>query len=453
MTPDRDIDRVLDAWLAPGPTEMPDRVYLGVLDRIERVPQRRRLRLTGRFSTMTPSFKLAAAAVLLLTVGVAIAPAVAPPPQLMASPSPSAPIKFPEALQGTWVTDWRAIDGLRNQDAYGVTVRFAPGLVETTGGADVGLKSMARIEADERLYVETTLAGPGCAVGDVGIYTWAISGDLPGALTVAPVTDDCALRAEVMEGTFRGTGDCQLPNEALCLGPLSAGTVGSLAFEPRSDRTDPMRWRPDGLTFTVPDGWVNHLDVQSEFQLLTPDGAAQDGQFQGWHEGVTILARPAAMLSDSSDSLCEPRVDTTVPRTVDGLVAYVTGHPGLVVSEPEAITIGGHPGMQLDIDIAPTWTATCLDWEGASPLVPLFTDGGRVLEDGKGEGWWWGPGGWKGQTSDPFRIILLDIGGGDTVLIEMHSARSDDPARHDPEGQAALVAEAMPIVETFVLAD
>ena len=41
MTRERDIERVLEAWLEPGPSVMPDRVFDAVLDRIEREPQRR----------------------------------------------------------------------------------------------------------------------------------------------------------------------------------------------------------------------------------------------------------------------------------------------------------------------------------------------------------------------------------------------------------------------------
>ena len=53
MTRERDIERVLEAWLEPGPSEMPDRVFEAVLDRIEREPQRRTLPFIRRFHPMT----------------------------------------------------------------------------------------------------------------------------------------------------------------------------------------------------------------------------------------------------------------------------------------------------------------------------------------------------------------------------------------------------------------
>ena len=54
MTRQRDIGRVLDSWLAPGPTEAPDRILDILADRIEHVPQRRFPRAQQRFQTMTP---------------------------------------------------------------------------------------------------------------------------------------------------------------------------------------------------------------------------------------------------------------------------------------------------------------------------------------------------------------------------------------------------------------
>lgn len=56
--------------------------------------------------------------------------------------------------------------------------------------------------------------------------------------------------------------------------------------------------------------------------------------------------------------------------------------------------------------------------------------------------WWWAPGGLTdGSMSDPMRIILLDIGGGDTILVMIDSQEAAE--------QAALVEQAMPILETF----
>ena len=41
MTPDHDIERVLDRWFTEGPTQMPDRFLDDTLDRIDRAPRPR----------------------------------------------------------------------------------------------------------------------------------------------------------------------------------------------------------------------------------------------------------------------------------------------------------------------------------------------------------------------------------------------------------------------------
>ena len=54
MTRPRDIERVLEAWFLDGPSHMPDRLFDAVLDRVERVPQRRLARLSLRFEKCLP---------------------------------------------------------------------------------------------------------------------------------------------------------------------------------------------------------------------------------------------------------------------------------------------------------------------------------------------------------------------------------------------------------------
>lgn len=61
MTPERDIDRLLDIWFRDGPTEAPDRIIDAVADRIGRQSQRRSWRLHWRLTHMTTTIKLAAA--------------------------------------------------------------------------------------------------------------------------------------------------------------------------------------------------------------------------------------------------------------------------------------------------------------------------------------------------------------------------------------------------------
>ena len=248
MTPDRDIERVLEAWLTPGPTEMPDRVYVGVLDRIERVPQRRLARTKLRFQTMNPLFKLAAAAVLALVVGVSVGPLVLPPrdqmlgqpsPEPSASPTPALSVVAAE-LQRTWVSDYRVIDGLDNADAFAVGMALTSGSLQMALGSDTKLGSLAQLDQDGLLRLETRFEGRQCAVGDVGTYAWSVSDLGPKELTLEPVEDACALRAAVLAGTWVPEG-CDNPNGGTCQGLLAAGVHESIEFEPRSSRDRPRQ--------------------------------------------------------------------------------------------------------------------------------------------------------------------------------------------------------------------
>ncbi len=61
MTNDRDIERILDVWLGDGPSELPDRVFDVVTDRIERQSQRPAWRLQWRTFDMNRTLRWASA--------------------------------------------------------------------------------------------------------------------------------------------------------------------------------------------------------------------------------------------------------------------------------------------------------------------------------------------------------------------------------------------------------
>ena len=106
MTPQRDIERVLERWLDDGINEMPDLVYLSILDRVERQPQQRAWRVSWRDSHVSTYIKplVAVAAVVVVAVasiailgrpsgsgvGGAPSPAVSPAPSPSAAPPASA---------------------------------------------------------------------------------------------------------------------------------------------------------------------------------------------------------------------------------------------------------------------------------------------------------------------------------------------------------------------------
>ena len=70
MTHDRDLDRLLDAWLADGPADPPDRVLDSVASRISRQSQRPGWRLALRETHVTTYLKPIAAIAAVLTIAV-----------------------------------------------------------------------------------------------------------------------------------------------------------------------------------------------------------------------------------------------------------------------------------------------------------------------------------------------------------------------------------------------
>ncbi len=109
--------------------------------------------------------------------------------------------------------------------------------------------------------------------------------------------------------------------------------------------------------------------------------------------------------------------------------SWISSRPGIVAGEPQAVTIDGYAGLSVDVQVAPDWTTTC---EGeTTPVVMLMAEA-----TGGDPGWSWGV-----LSGEHQRLIFLDLGGGDTVLIGIESVYPD---RWD-----ALLAEAMPIVESF----
>ena len=163
--------------------------------------------------------------------------------------------------------------------------------------------------------------------------------------------------------------------------------------------------------------------------MRSADYAVSTDAKDGTKDLVEFVARPAIGLQNEQ---CEPVVKPETGRSVDELLAHVAAHPGLTLSPPEFLTIDGHAGRRIDVSIAPSWTTTCP--EVTDPIVILFTEAGRDMTGSGLEQ----PGLWR---TDRMRIILLDLGDGDVLLVTI-TAR--DPADFD-----GLMAETMPIIESL----
>ena len=426
MTRPKDIDSVLEAWFLDGPSEMPDRLFEAVFDRVERVPQRRLARLKLRFAEMSTTARwIAAAAAAILVVGFGLvafgrAPDssnVASSPSPSASPSASASaIPVPAELRHPFIGALRQHPDIQaSQDRSVITFASLSFAYNDT----YFLSTASSPAANQIQLVAQNVAG-GCAVGDVGLYSWALS---PGGskLTVTADSDACSSRAAVIAGEWQRSACRRSDN--FCLGALEPGRYSSQYFTPalKKDAT----WRADfgALSYTVPEGWANSGDWPDTYTLMTAaayaSGAPNEGRVVP--DQITLLARPAAAILHAD---CAERPEPGVGISAKELVAWIMSHPGIVATPAGSMKIDGLDATIIDLRLAPDWTETCDDQQ---PFIaaPLYIGAYH----------------WSVNEGDRFRTVLLDLPGGNAVAIVVDS---EDPATID-----ALVDRAMPIISSF----
>jgi hypothetical protein len=295
-----------------------------------------------------------------------------------------------------------------------------------------------------------------CDVGDVGTYRWRLS-ENDTKVSLSAVEDDCAIRAEYLSRDWtRAVCD----RDDFCGGILDAGRHGSIFLDPRGAPGDAPAARPGGLSYEVPEGWASAYDFLSLLWLMPADVYERKRVDPGlWSDQISVWARPVAITVAEPD--CQFIEDPTGGETVESLAAWLSAHPELVATDPMPIEIDGHSGLVLDIDMREGAGTTCLASFEGSPLVPLFSNGyalravaadpgttltGDGMEVPRVDAWklgsWdLGSGGiCPTCTSDPQRIILLDLDGNPVVILI---------DTEKPEDQAAFVEQAMPIVESF----
>ena len=85
-------------------------------------------------------------------------------------------------------------------------------------------------------------------------------------------------------------------------------------------------------------------------------------------DGIYFLRDPSIASQD-----CEETEEPGVGRSVDDLVAWLEAAPGLALSEPAPVSVGGLDGVQLDLRIDPAWKRTCFFSDGL-PAVPLIVN-------------------------------------------------------------------------------
>ena len=307
--------------------------------------------------------------------------------------------------------------------------------VTDRSGADQSQRFPSTVVADDSTARLTATSPSDCpASAGAGAYRWSLS---PGGstLVISVSDDDCAARSAALSGTWYRMGCAEWAGT--CIGHLEPGTYPSWNFAAVTDATAP--WEPilGGLTYTVPEGWTNSHDFQAGYWLeptdwhdaLVASKGNIDDHSRPTGNGIYVMSGPVAALQDAdcSTGLADP----SVGETAADLVAFLTHHPALDVSAVKPVTIGGLAGTMVDVTLKPTWTSSC---PGSTvPIAALFT-----LRNGTTTTVW-NDTATVGAAAD--RYIVLDIGGGRPVVIQVSSPSA---AAFGP-----LIASAMPIVESF----
>lgn len=196
--------------------------------------------------------------------------------------------------------------------------------------------------------------------------------------------------------------------------PLEAGTHSAPSF-----------WPP--LTFTVPDGWFTERAAKGLLPLVPDTAENRTRSIEGGYPVTFLYVLPniAAAAEDCTDAAAQE-----VGLTAGEIVGALATRAGLNTDGPDAVTIGGLSGQQVDLSIAPDSTATCP--EGGGPFVPLVHSPGFIS--------------WGAEPGERWRIIDLDVPGlpsgmSATVMIVIYSA--------DPEVWDDHLSAATEVVESF----
>lgn len=403
MTPDHDIERVLDHWFSEGPTQMPSRFLDDTLERIDRAPQHRLARLRTRLLVMNPNIRFAmAAAVVLVVAGVGAG-------LLTRSGGGSAPSAGSGLLPTSGQAEWRPVGTRQHPTLSGGVGQYDLDIVIEPTTITIfewhgDVRNSASLVGADRLdlrmlnnpLVQWPVAGGTeprtvwhCRVGDAGTYTYRLSSG-GRDLSFTPVSDACTERATILAGDWVLTD----------IGDLAVGRHEFGLFKPLGGGASGL------FSFTVPTGWSVSEGAPADLSLRIP-GASDGASIRVFSNVVPV--------SNSPDAGC-----AAGPADVQGTPAAIAAWLAtrLVVTTPTPVTIGGLRGVMVDVSVNPA-LVTCPD---------LFVDFAYGLGAGL-----------SGERRA--RYVLLDRGDGQILLIAIEAP---DKATWD-----AAIANAMPIVQTF----
>jgi hypothetical protein len=183
-----------------------------------------------------------------------------------------------------------------------------------------------------------------------------------------------------------------------CLGPLAAGSYTA---------TEPLT----PFAYSVPDGWENIFNTAGGYVLR--------GQPGGPNYSIYVFLD----LQAADQTRCAKAPESGVGQSVDDLVAWLARLPGLSMTPPTPVSLGGLDGVTFDLTVT-TGGRSCLG------EIKLW-----VQEWSGDPNFWWGL-----AAGSKERVFLLDRGSGGSVFILLDARL--------PEFDA-FAAKAMPIVESF----
>jgi hypothetical protein len=143
--------------------------------------------------------------------------------------------------------------------------------------------------------------------------------------------------------------------------------------------------------------------------------------------GIHLFRDPRAASQDAS---CPTAPQAGVGTQSTDLVRWIRGLPGLTVSNPKIVTVGGLRGTEIDVRIADGWTASC-SFANGLPTVPLFVGSTGSLR-------------WVVAGTERLRLDLLDVPAGGTVVVDQDAFEG---AQMD-----SLLAAAAPIMASLSFA-
>lgn len=411
MTRDNDFERVLDQWLAEGPTQMPGRFLDDTLDLIDHAPKRPLAWLRPRaIDTNRKRLIAAAAAIVLLVAGIGSV-VVLRTPGVGTSPTPSpSPGAFadPPLLVGSWTSVGTRHRPFQNGDHVNDTI----GRVDiVVGDADVSWDDLKAAVLSSRspvgpdTFEVRIVSGPppewNCRIGDVGTYRSSLSADGLN-LTLTPLGDACAVRQAVLAGDWLRTD----------MGTLAPGRHVSRLFRPFGEAGGP-------LSYAVPAGWGDGWECPQCLNLVKTDVAATT---------TTSIDMYANIKPTSLGAPCNTAI-AGAGTTPTGIAQWLTTLPGLVVTTPSPVTIGGLAGISVDVSVVPNGdTGACpflIDGSGSITLADPDVPDLNLSIPSAGQARW----------------ILLDRGTAPTLLVAL---ATENKASWD-----AYLAETMPIVDSF----